>query len=87
MHIFVIHSLMSLCMHVQSLKLCPTLCDLMDCNLPGFFVHAILQARILDMWPCPPPEDLPNSGIEPKSAESPALQAYSLSTESPRKPQ
>ena len=81
MHIFVIHSLMSLCMHVQSLELCPTLCDLMDCNLPGFFVHAILQARILDMWPCPPLEDLPNSGI------APALQAYSLSTESPRKPQ
>ena len=28
--------------------LCPTLCDPMDCSLPGFSVHGILQARILE---------------------------------------
>ena len=27
---------------------CPTLCDPMDCSLPGFSVHRILQARILE---------------------------------------
>ena len=27
--------------------LCPTLCDLKDCGLPGSSVHRILQARIL----------------------------------------
>ena len=27
---------------------CPTLCDLMDCSLPGFSVHGILQATILE---------------------------------------
>ena len=27
---------------------CPTLCDLMDCNLPGSPVHGILQARMLE---------------------------------------
>ena len=27
---------------------CPTLCDLVDCNLLGFSVHGILQARILE---------------------------------------
>ena len=27
---------------------CPTLCDLMDCNLSGSSVHGILQARILE---------------------------------------
>ena len=27
---------------------CPTLCDPMDCNLLGFSVHGILQARILE---------------------------------------
>ena len=27
---------------------CPTLCDPVDCNLPGFSVHGILQARILE---------------------------------------
>ena len=33
--------------------------------------------------PCPPPEDLPNPGIEPRS---PALQVDSLSSAPPRKP-
>ena len=28
-------------------KSCPTLCDPMDCSLPGSSVHGILQARIL----------------------------------------
>ena len=27
---------------------CPTLCDPVDCSLPGSFVHGILQARILE---------------------------------------
>ena len=27
---------------------CPTLCDPMDCSLPGFSVHGILQARVLE---------------------------------------
>ena len=27
---------------------CPTLCDPMDCNLPGSFVHGIFQARVLE---------------------------------------
>ena len=30
------------------LQLCPTLCDPMDCSLPGSSVHGILQARILE---------------------------------------
>ena len=30
---------------------CPTLCDPMDCSLPGSSVHGILQARILESWP------------------------------------
>ena len=27
---------------------CPTLCDPLDCSLPGSSVHGILQARILE---------------------------------------
>ena len=27
---------------------CPTLCDSMDCSLPGFSVHGIFQARVLE---------------------------------------
>ena len=32
----------------KSLSLCLTLCDPMDCNLPGCSVHGILQVRILE---------------------------------------
>ena len=27
---------------------CPTLCDPMDCSLPGSSLHGILQARVLE---------------------------------------
>ena len=27
---------------------CPTLCDPMDCSLPGFSVHRIFQASVLE---------------------------------------
>ena len=27
---------------------CPTLCDPMDCSLPGSSIHRILQARVLE---------------------------------------
>ena len=29
-------------------QLCPTLCDPMDCSLPGSSVHGILQAIVLE---------------------------------------
>ena len=29
-------------------KLCPTLCDPMDCSLPGSFAQGVFQARILE---------------------------------------
>ena len=32
----------------KSLQSCPILCDPMDCILPGFSVHGILQARTLE---------------------------------------
>ena len=32
----------------KSLQSCPTLCNLMDCSLPGFSIHGILQARTLE---------------------------------------
>ena len=34
------------CMHAKPLKSYLTLCNPMDCSLPGFSVHGILQARI-----------------------------------------
>ena len=46
-------------------QMCPTLCDPMDCKPPGFSVHGILQARILDWVAFPFPWSLPDPGIEP----------------------
>ena len=42
------HLFRSPCMGAKLLRLYPTLCDPMDCSLPGSFVHRILQARILE---------------------------------------
>ena len=36
------------CMSAKSLQSCLTLCDTMNCSLPGSSVHRILQARILE---------------------------------------
>ena len=40
------------CMKVKSesevVQLCPTLCDPMDCSLPGSSAHGIFQARVLE---------------------------------------
>ena len=34
--------------HAKSLQSCPTLCDPMDCSLPGSSVQGIFQARVLE---------------------------------------
>ena len=55
-------------------KLCPTLCDPMDCSLPGSSVRFPRQ----EYWsglPFPSPRDLPHPGIKPTS---PASQVDSL---------
>ena len=31
---------------LRKVKLCPTLCDSIDCSLPGFSIHGIFQARV-----------------------------------------
>ena len=49
------------------------LCDCMDLSLPGFSVHGILQARILEWLSRLPPRNLLNPGIKPVSLTSPAL--------------
>ena len=48
------------CMHAKPLQSCLIICDPMDCSLPAFSVHGILQARI---WSgLPPPGDLIHPG-------------------------
>ena len=65
-------------------QLCPTLCDPVGCSPPGSSVHGILQARILEWVAIPFLGDLPDAGIE---LRPPALQADSLLSEPPGKPQ
>ena len=61
-----------LCVHVKLLQSCSTPCDPVDCSPPGSSVHRILQARTLELV-LPPPEDLPNPGIEAPSLMFPTL--------------
>ena len=60
-----------------------TLCDPVDCSLPGSSVRGIIQARILGWAAISFSRRFPNPGIEPRS---PALQADSLPSEPPGKP-
>ena len=66
------------CTRAKLLQSCLTLCNPMDCSLPGFCVHGILQARTLEWVACLPPGNLPKPGIEPASPMSSVSQADSL---------
>ena len=77
-------------------QLCPTLCNPMDCSPPGSSAHGILQAPLLmgfsrqGYWsgfPFSSPGDLPDPGTELRAPASPKLQADSLPSEPPGKPQ
>ena len=67
-------------MFAKLLQLCLTLCDPIDCSLPGSPVSGILQARILDGLPYPPPGDLLTLGLNPGL---PHWQAYIFFTTEP----
>ena len=63
---------------------CPTLCDPMDCSLPGSLVRGIFQARVLEWVAISFSRgDLPNPGIKPGS---PSLQADAVPSEPPGGP-
>ena len=61
------------CVHAKLLPLFPTLCDPIDCSLPGSSVHRILQAGTWSGLLCSPPGHLPDPEIELTSLISPAL--------------
>ena len=52
---------------------CLTLCDTMDCSLPGSSAHGIFQARNWSGLPFSTPRYLPDSGIQTMSLASPGL--------------
>ena len=62
---------------------CLTLCNPTDYSLLGSSIPEILQVRMLEWAAILFSRDLPNPGIEPGS---PALQADTSLSESPRKP-
>ena len=70
-------------MHAKSLQSRLTLFNLMDLSLPGFFVHEILHARILE-WVSVPFLTL---GSKPPLLHLLHLQGVSLPLVSPGKPQ
>ena len=45
---FLLFNMLSAAAAAKSLQSCPTLCDPIDSSPPGFSVHVILQARILE---------------------------------------
>ena len=65
-------------------KLCPTLCDRMDCSPPSPQSMGFPRQKYRTRLPFPSPGDLPHPGIEPLS---PALADRFLTTEPHRKPQ
>ena len=54
--------------------LCLTLCHPVNYSLQGFSVHGFSRQESWSGLPYPPPGDLPDPGIEPKSPASSALQ-------------
>ena len=58
------------CLPAKSLQSCPTLCNPMDGSPPGFSVHGILQARILE-WAA--------MGVVPAKGLNPCLLCVSVS--------
>ena len=47
LYLWIYRNIFMVCGCAKPLQSCPILCNPMDCSLPGFTVHGILQARIL----------------------------------------
>ena len=59
-----------LCVCAKSLQSCPTLCNPLECSLPGSFVHGDSPGKPMEWLLCPPAGDLSTPGIEPLSLTS-----------------
>ena len=88
-HVWVQILLISITSVPSVAQFCPTLCDPMDCRLPGSSVHKIFQVRVLEwvgIWivvGSPTQRDCLNPGIEPMS---PVLAGGFFTTEPAGKP-
>ena len=69
----------------KSLQSCQTLCDPMDCSLPGSSVQGLSRQEYWGGLQCPPPGHLPNQGSNPGLLSLPHWQVGSLPLVSPGK--
>ena len=69
----ILNKVFALSAHAQLLQFCPPLCNPMDCGLQDPRSMRISQQEYWSGFPCPPPGDLTNLGIEPEYLTSPAL--------------
>ena len=60
-------------MCAKPLQLCLTVSDLMDCSPPAPLSMGFPRQEYCSGLPCPPPGDLPDPGIKPKSLTSSTL--------------
>ena len=76
------HAYMSACVRVCACtrvcacsvaRLCLTVCNYMDCNLPGPSVHTSFKQEHWSGLPFPSPGDPPKAGIKLTSSTSPAF--------------
>ena len=69
----------------KSLQSCPTLCDPMNCSLPGSSVHGVLQARILEWVAMPSSREIfPTQGSNPWLLQ--LMHCRQITAEPPGKP-
>ena len=77
---------MCVCIYAQLLQSCQTLCNPMDCSLPGSSVHEIPQARILEWVTMPSPKGSSRPRKQTHVSCISCIEANSLSIEPPGKP-
>ena len=83
-NVFQIHPPLSIALHMCAVaKSCLTLCNSMDCSLPGSSVHGIFSREYWTGLPSSPLDDLPDPGIGPKSPVSLALAGRFFASEPP----
>ena len=73
-------------MHAKLFQSCLTLCDPMDCSLPGSSVCGFSRQEYWSRLPCPLSGDLPNPEIKPESPMSPVLAQRFFTTRATGKP-
>ena len=81
-----IHSESFVVVFVKSLSHVGLFCDPVDCSLPGFSVHGILQARMVQWVAISSSRGSSDPGIKPEPLTSPALAGGIFTTSATGKP-